>query len=440
MENSAKKMFETMANMQKQAMDNFTQMTESMQKNMTQNNVIDSDFFKKWYDSQMSFFNQGGEKTENNNPMNFFNTWMNNQLETARNWFDQSQKSWHNMAAGNNDAKATFDQSMNMFSNWMSTMNTTYAEMLKNFSGNADAKHSFEGMFNNAQTYLKMFELWMPMMKNLQDKSFTPDMFKNMFNFGTYKEMMDKMFSMQPDFMKNMNYDMMKNMKENMNKAMSEGKNMYDSMKNNMMSMMPDSSESFNQLYNVYNNFYSTMNNAAAPLMKLMTPGKQKDQVDMMNEMANELALYNMKNAQMQYMMYVTGMKAQEEVANHMYDKMQKGEEISNFMTVYQDWLNTNDQVFVNLFDSEEYSKMQSELHSLGMRLKRKIDLQLEKSMENLPLINRTEMDSLYKTIQDMKKRINDLQKQILEMTVAVTSTEPVAETKSSTKKASKNA
>jgi hypothetical protein len=446
MENSAKKMFETMTNMQKQAMDNFTQMNETIQKNMGQSTTLDSDFFKKWYDSQMSFFNQSGEKTENSNPMNFFNTWMNNQLETARNWFDQSQNAWHSMSNGNTDAKATYDQSMNMFNNWMNTMNGTYSEMLKNFNGNADAKHSFEGMFNNAQNYLKMYELWMPAMKAMQNKSFTPDMFKNMFNFNIYKDMMDNMFSMQPDFMKNMNGDMMKGMKENMNKAMEQGKSMYDSMKNNMTGMMPSSNENFDQLYNYYNSFYNTMNNAAAPLMKMMTPGKQKDQMEMMGEMAHEMALYNMKNSQMQYMMYVTGIKAQEEVANHMYEKMQSGEEINNFMNVYQEWLNTNDKVFVGLFDSEEYSKMQSELHSLGMRLKRKIDLQMEKSFENLPLINRTEMDSLYKTVQDMKKRISDLQKQILEMTVAATApvsapaTEPVAETKTATKKAGKTA
>lgn len=437
MENSAKKMFETMANMQKQAMDNFTQMSETMQKGM-QGNVLDSDFFKKWYDSQMSFFNQSADKKDDNNPMNFFNTWMNSQLETARKWFDQSQQAWGQMAAGNTDAKATYDQSMAMFNNWMNTMNGTYAEMLKNFQGSSDAKHSFEGMFNNAQTYLKMFELWMPMMKSFQDKSFTPDMFKNMFNFNIFKDMMDKMFNMQPEFMKNMNDDMMKGMRENMNKAMEQGKTMYDSMKGQMASFMPDSSEAFNNLYNYYNSFYSQMNSAAAPLMKLVTPGKQKDQVEMMNEMSHEMSLYQMKNAQMQYMMYVTGMKAMDEVANHMYSKMQAGEQVSDFMVVYQDWLNTNDRVFVGLFESEEYSKMQSELHSLGMRLKRKIDLQMEKAFENLPLINRTEMDNLYKTIHDMKKRISDLQKQLMEATLAATA--PVAEAKTSTKKSAKTA
>jgi polyhydroxyalkanoate synthase subunit PhaE len=433
MENTGKKMFETIADMQKQAMENFTQMTENMQKSMNTNQIIDTDFFKKWYENQMSFFNQGTGDKDNQNPVNFFNTWMNSQLEMARNWFDQSQQAWHKMGAEGADAKSTFDNSMAMFNNWLNTMNGTYAEMLKNFSGNSDSKHAFEGMFNNSQNYLKMFELWMPMMKSFQNKSFTPDMFRNMFNTGLFKNMMDSMFNMQPDFMKNMNEEFMKNVKDNM----AQGKKAWDNAAGQMKSFMPDSTETFNQLYNNYNNFYSTMQNAAAPLMKLVTPGAQKEQVERVNEMSHEMSLYNMKNAQMQYMMYVTGVKAMEEVANHMYEKMQNGEQISDFMVVYQDWLNTNDRIFVALFESEEYSKMQSELHSLGMRLKRKIDLQMEKAMENLPLINRSEMDSLYKTIYELKKRISELERNL------TGTSEPVAESasKSSVKKSSaKNA
>lgn len=440
MENTAKKMFETMANMQKQAVDNFNQMTENLQKNLPQNPTLDSDFFKKWYDSQMAFFNQNSDKKNENNPMEFFNTWMNNQMETAKTWFEQSQGGVQNLWNTGTDSKKSIDQSMEMFNNWMNTLNGSYGEMMKNFGGSVQGKDSFSNMFNNAQTYMKMFEIWMPVMKAVQDKSFTPDMFRNMFNADLFKGMMDSMFHMQPDYMKNMTESFNGNVKENMNKMMDQGRSMYDTFRNNLNGSMPGASESFKTFGDMYQNFYNSMNNAAAPLMKMMTPGTQKDQVEMMNEMSNEFNLYNMKNSQMQYMMYVTGLKAMEEVADTVYNKVRNGEDMSSFQNVYQEWLNINDKNFVNLFESEDYSKLMSELNSFGMKLKRKIDLQMEKTFANLPLINRSEMDELYKTIYDLKKRIAELERENTSATVTETESNTEAAPKAAAKKPGRKA
>jgi polyhydroxyalkanoate synthase subunit PhaE len=435
MENTAKKMFETMANMQKQAVDSFNQMSENMTKNVSQNPTIDSEFFKKWYDSQMAFFNQNGESKLENNPLEFFNTWMNTQMESAKTWFEQSKNNMGSAWTSNADAKKSYDQSMEMFTNWMNTLNGSYGEMMKNFGGASDAKDSFAGMFNNAQSYMKMFEIWMPMMKAVQDKSFTPDMFKNMLNTQMLKGMMDSMFHMQPDFIKSMTEQFNTTSKDGMNKIMDQSKGMYENFKNSMNGYMPNSNEAFGKFNEMYSNFYNSFNNAAAPLMKLVTPGTQKDQMDMMNDMSNEFNLYNMKNSQMQYMMYITGLKAMEEVADSVYSKIRNGEDMSNFMNVYQEWLTINDKNFVSLFDSEDYSKMQSELNSFGMKLKHKIDLTMEKSLGHLPLINRTEMDELYKTIYELRKRISVLEK---ENTTTETPVESVA--KPTAKKTGKTA
>jgi BMFP domain-containing protein YqiC len=130
--------------------------------------------------------------------------------------------------------------------------------------------------------------------------------------------------------------------------------------------------------------------------------------------------------------MYQTGLKASEEVAENIYNRMRNGEEMSSFINLYSEWLNTNDKHFVNLFSSEEYSKLQGELNSVGMKMKRHMDLQMEEAFANLPLVNRSEMDELYHTIHELKKRIHTLEKQIDAETEA-TETKP-------TRKAAKNA
>lgn len=385
-------MFETFADMQKQA-------AETMQKAMFNGGNVDfnSDIFKKWYESQMSWFNQG----------------------------------MPNMGNMNND----MGNVMNMFNSWKNTMTNTYNEML-NHMNNGTAKNSFGGLYNNAEIFMKMFELMMPLMKNLQDKTYTPEMFKQMFNVSIYKDMMDKMFNMQPDFLKNMMTGMNEEMKNNMGKMMDMNKNMFDNMKSAMTSqfsnMMPN--DMFVQGLNHYNNWYNQMNNAMAPLTKLMPVNSTTQAMDTMKEMGNMMAVYNMKNNQLQNMMYTTGLKAMEQFSEALYTKMRNGEQMSSFMPLYNEWLSIHDKNFIALFETEEYSKLMSEVSALQLNLKKQVDLQMEKAMANLPIINRTEMDELYKTIYELRKRINTLEKQM--DSGDVVSEEP----KVAPKKTSKNA
>ncbi|MCX6186657.1 MAG: hypothetical protein NTU43_06620, partial [Bacteroidetes bacterium] len=85
------------------------------------------------------------------------------------------------------------------------------------------------------------------------------------------------------------------------------------------------------------------------------------------------------------------------------------------------------------------YSKMMSEVSGMQLTLKKKIEASMEKSMEHLPLINRTEMDELYKTIYELKKRINMLESQ-LDVETTTEATEASSTSKTSAKKSAKNA
>lgn len=430
-----KNMFETFADMQKQAQETFTNAAETMQKAMMNGGNVDfnSDFFKKWYDSQMAWFNQAQGENKNNQSFEYINNWMSNQMNMAKNWQEMTEnmfKTMPNMQNMNNE----YTNMMNMMNSWKETMSNSYAEMMKNFN-NGTAQNSFAGLFNNAEMYMKMFELMMPIMKGLNNKTYTPDMFKSMFNTEMYKNMMDQMFNMQPDYMKNMMNGLNTGMKDNMGKMMDMNKNMFDTFKNNMgtqmNNMMP--ADMFGTAFNNYTNWYNQLNSAFAPLAKLMPANATTQNMETMKELSNMMTVYNMKNSQLQYMMYTAGMKSMDILSENLYSKMRNGEDMKNFMNVYQEWLNIHDKQFIALFETDEYSKLMGEVSAMQLNLKKTIEKQMEKAMSNLPLINRTEMDELYKTIYELRKRINMLEKQIDNDAV-------VAEEPKAAKKAAKNA
>jgi len=425
-----KNLFETFTTAQKEAVDKMNAASENMQKMVTEN--MNSEFFKKWYDSQMAFFNNGENKMAN--PTEMYNTWLNNQMEMAKNMGMNvpnmgNMNNMFNMDSMKN--MFNMDTTMSTYNNWMNSLNNTFSEMSKNFN-NMDSKNMMSGMFNNSEMYMNMFQLWMPMFKSMNDKSFNMDTFKNMFSAPMFKDMLDKMFNMS-DASKNMiNLPGMDMFKTSMNNMMDSNKGMFDNMKASMMNMMPNNGNMFTQSMDMYNNMNNQMNNAFAPMMKLMGNNSNTQQMNTMKELSNEFTQYQMKSTEMQHMMYQTGLKAMEELAESVYGQVRNGAEMQDFTHLYTNWLTISDKHFVALFSTDEYSKMQSEVNSIGMKMKSHINVQMEKAMEKIPVITRSEMDETYKTIYEMKKRINMLEKQL----DAETATEEIV--KPAAKKATK--
>lgn len=57
---------------------------------------------------------------------------------------------------------------------------------------------SYKGMFNMTDGFSKFYEMWMPMMKSMNDKTFNMDVFSKNMDMSKYKEFMDKYFSFMP--------------------------------------------------------------------------------------------------------------------------------------------------------------------------------------------------------------------------------------------------
>jgi hypothetical protein len=169
----------------------------------------------------------------------------------------------------------------------------------------------------------------------------------------------------------------------------------------------------FSGMLNNYNSWYNTVNNAVAPLTKMMTPNQHTKNMMEWNDISNRLMVYNIKNAEMQYMVYNQGVKVMDALAENIAAKIEKGEEVKDMMGLYQEWLNISDKVYVSLFESEEYSKIMGETSAMQMKLRKDIEGQLEKFMVGIPVATRSEMDEMYKTIYDLKKQVRQLEKML---------------------------
>lgn len=406
-----------------------------------------NEFYQNWFNTQMGWAKQMWEmnmdfvknasnnnSTPDMNPMNWMNNWSNwmNNMNQSANWMNQANN-WmaqaQSMNPFNMDSwKKASDNWTGIFNQYYEMLNNNFANWQKNME-NGTAQDAYRNMVNVSEGFTRFAEMWMPMWKSIQEKTFNMDMYKQYMNPSMYKEMMDKFFGFMPENVR----QHMQNMGNMMQNAMGQmgqmGTNNYQQMRAMMANAMPNSSEMFGNMMNGYKTWHDMMSNAVAPMLKMMTPNQHTKTMMEWNDITNRMMMYNIKNAELQYMIYNQGTKVMDTVAENIVSKLQKGEDMNNMLAVYQEWLNISDKVFVSLFESEEYSKLMAEVSSLQLRLRKDVEGQMEKLMVGVPVATRSEMDELYKTIYDLKKQVRQLEKMLeIDGEVSAESTEATEE------------
>lgn len=442
---SANNLFADWAKQAQTTFDNVTKSTENMNKEFFESfSNKNNDFFKNWFETQQTMWNNKNTKSDAN-PTDFFTNWYQQQMNSAQNMM--SENMMKEMMKNNPMAKM-MNMDNNPMSNMQETMQKAGEQMMdwnKNMTSNfqeqlntmmsGDQKGFFTTMFNNADTYTKMFQTWMPMMEQLQNGKFDMETFTKSFSPEMTKEIMDKMFSFMPDNNMNEMYSNWMNQIQSWNGNMqTQGTEMYNNMKGMYENKMSEAmNQPFDQMMNMYNMMQGQFSHASNPFMKMMTPNADKEMVETMREINDKMVKFNMKNTQMKFMMYEKGSKAMQTFAQTLNEKVQKGENIESFMSFYTEFLNTMDAEMVELFGSEHFSQLQAEMSSLGFRLKKQMDEQMENTLSNLPIVTRTEMDSMYKSMYEMNKELRGLLRK-----QATTVTETAKKATETVKKATK--
>ncbi|MCB9262044.1 MAG: hypothetical protein H6607_06690 [Flavobacteriales bacterium] len=412
---------------------------EKSTKEMEQNSKETQNYFQQWFENQMNMAKNVFENSTKNasNPFNFE---ANNQ-EWFKNWtnsFNQANSYWENMMKNNpysswmnnnpfgtwaqnnpfwntNNMQSKFNEGMNYWSNaakqYFDMMNNSYSDWTKNFV-DPTAAESFKGMNNMANTLSSFFEMWMPMMKNIQDKTFNKEVFNQFMNPEKYKAFMDQFFSFMPDsakqYMDQMNQQFVASMKQMTNPMM----NQYNAFKAQYNNTPWANMNPFAKMWENYSQMNSAFANAAAPFGKLMADNSNYQAFNVWNDIYNRMVEFNMKNNELQYMMYMHGVKVMDKTADNLIQKIQNGETIDSIIKVYQDWMMTGDEIFSKMFESDEYSKLMTEVSSLQLKLKMDIEKQMEKTiLANIPVATRTEMDEVYQNIYNLKKMYRNLEK-----------------------------
>jgi hypothetical protein len=429
---------------QTNVVNNWVDTTKKVQAAITAGNINHEgqNIYKDWYEKQMSLI--GGIQTNGgsffggeNKPEEFFKNWYNQQLGQVKQMTDFNQSiynSYANFGKPANDYINSFNTAntawTNIYNSWTNTLNAAYDTYSKNFNTPFN-KDVFKNLFESNNVYLKAQEAFQPVLKAIQAGDFSAETWKNIYNIEQYKGLNEQMFG---SFF---NGSHIKEVYENTTKQVHNFFVNQNGLSKEYFQQLQGMGKEFPQLFSgnfeKIKDLYTNVNNVFAktfePVLKLVNPGKEKENAEAALVLMDKIAEYVVKQNELQVALSASTQKSIEAIAKQYAEKYKNAKpgEFPAFTEVYNDWVKTNEQFLAELFATEEFSKIKAETLSLSMDVKKQFEKQFENVFENYPVVFRSEIEELYKTIYDLKKTVKDLQTKL-----ALTGTELLEDDKTS--------
>ena len=346
----------------------------------------------------------------------FFDTWRKSQEKTIENLVEMTAKMqqafWSSAPSegGTPDVGDFYNRS----SAWIT-------ELLKAMGGTDNAqmkiiRDTLSQTFNSSNAYFKLYDIWLPLWKAIQDKTSDPDSFKNFADPGKYKEMLDKVFDFQPDTISEIFSQTPKSFEAFGGTAQEFMKPWADAAEKNFTNFPQFMAGHPEVVMGTFHNMFNAFDSTIGRIFHAPTVGKDREKIELLLRSFDDLSIYLAKSTEFQHTIYVTGQTAIEKVLAAIADKISAGEEINGFNEFFDLWIKVHEKTFYQLFQTEDFSKLQGELLDASLNVRKHIFALMELYLSDFPIVLRSEMDDLYRTVYELNKKVKKMEKQLMEV------------------------
>jgi poly[(R)-3-hydroxyalkanoate] polymerase subunit PhaE len=346
----------------------------------------------------------------------FFDGWIQSQGRILESLAEMTRKYQESFWGGDPQGgrTAAFGGFPNVFTSWTNAVLNAMRE-----AGPADG-NPMRGILSKtlggSKAYVNLYEMWLPLFKAIQDKTLSPDTYKDLLDPKKYQEVLDRIFGFDPNAVLESTVQASKFMEAFTGSAQQFMKPWVEASEKNLKTfprVMEGRPEAYMQTYDtLFNAFDSTFGR----IFHIPPVGKDREKVKLLLRSFDDLSVYLARFTEYQYTIYITGQAALEKVIASITEKFNKGEEIRTFDEFFDLWLDVNEETYYELFKSEEFSKMQGKMLDASLTMREHSFKLMELYLYDYPIALRSEMDDLYKTIYELKKKVKSLEKQFGEV------------------------
>lgn len=134
--------------------------------------------------------------------------------------------------------------------------------------------------------------------------------------------------------------------------------------------------------------------------------GYAREFAQRVNETVDAYVRYNVALAQYFAPFYQSGMHATEKIFERLSEFRGKEVTPETFREFYRTWWTINEDVYNQMFRSEEFTKLLGEVLREGLLLKKQLDELSDEIVQFTNLPTKQEMDEVYRTIYDLRKEV----------------------------------
>lgn len=351
----------------------------------------------------------------------FFDSWVKSQETFIENWTATAKKLQESFLGlggpKGKDPDATGQGVFDLYNSWM----TAVACALKD---NSDSylkiiKDTLSKTFSSSHAYTKLYEIWLPLAGAIQDMVSSAESYRKLIDPAKYKEIMDTIFGLTSARAISESYDQAVKLMQTLGTSASGFVGPWTDAAQKSMKTFPHVAEGrpeffLNAFHTMFNAFDSTFGRA----FHVPAVGKDREKVELFLKGLDDVSVYLAKNTEHQQMMYVTGLAAMEKVIETIAGKVRDGKEMKDFSEFFNLWIEVNEKAYYALFKTEAFSTLQGELLDSSLNVRKHFFKLMELYLYDFPIALRSEMDDLYKTMYELKKKVKGLEKELKKLSV----------------------
>lgn len=346
----------------------------------------------------------------------YFDLWMKSQESVVDNMTDLTRKIQQAVLGlgGNGRELSGLGEIQNAYLSWM----TAILDALRS-AGTMDEnliRETLSKILTGSQAYLKLYEIWGPLFKALLEKNISPDAYRDLIDAKQFKEMIDRLFGFDPQAMSQVTEQIAK-LLETYTAASQDFLKPWLEATDKGFTAFPEFLQGHPEaLMKVFHTVYRAFDSTMGRVFHVPAVGKDREKVELLLRSLDDLSVYLAKNTQYQHAMYQTGLTSLEQVIAAVADKINKGEELKGFDEFFDLWTAVSEKTYYELFQTEQFSKTQGELLETALNVRKNFFKLSELYLEDFPVALRSEMDDLYRTIYDLKKKVKALENRLGEV------------------------
>lgn len=374
------------------------------------------ELWETWYKKQQELFNDYTPATPTEVATklpDLYRSMLEAQMAFIKGWGDASRSYLESLPVGDNQEKWTEFQKTQteLMETWTQQTNKLLMEQMKPFMPFA----SISGMENYSTAYREMFGYWDKIQELIKGGE------GNIPNFMSPKSWTELMG----------NFTSFK-MPEAMHQAAENAKTLFSNYNQWLLDQSTQFSEQgirpfsvagLDPWMNMFKDVQARLDKVYMPFNHMLNSGKQSEMISLLREAQQEYLNYAIKGTEFQLALMEAGRKAMPEVIEKFQEEYKNTQEMPNYEAFFQSFLDIVEKHLVELFETEEYAKLQNDLAIAGVGVKKRMDRFMELAFEGAPFTMKSESEELAKELQSLRRKIRDLEKRLGESQAAATTT-----------------